>query len=130
MKKQNKFTAVFLKYNVVAAVATAVDFTILVFMTEVLQIWYLLSAITGAVTGGIMSFFLERNWTFKKKDGKISKQALKYSLIWITSIILNISGLYLFVEYFGIEYIISKIIVAITVGIGFNFLTHKYYIFK
>ncbi len=128
-KKQHP-VKIFLKYNVVAGIATAVDFTVLIFLTEIVHIWYLLSATAGAISGGITAFTLERNWTFMKKDGKLSAQAIKYAAVWITSIFLNIAGLYLLVEYTKLQYIISKIIVAVTVGIGFNFLTHKYYIFK
>ncbi|RLD50287.1 MAG: hypothetical protein DRI94_08990 [Bacteroidetes bacterium] len=130
MKKKQHPGKVFLKYNVVAGIATAVDFAVLIFFTEILQIQYLVSAVFGAVSGGITAFILERNWTFMKKDGKLSLQAKKYAGIWLTSIFLNISGLYLLVEYIGLQYIISKVIVAVIVGIGFNFLTHKYYIFK
>ncbi len=130
MGKKQHSVKVFLKYNIVAGIATAVDFAVLIFFTEILQIRYLLSAVFGAVSGGITAFVLERNWTFMKKDGKLSLQAKKYAGIWLTSIFLNISGLYLFVEYIGLQYIISKVIVAVIVGIGFNFLTHKYYIFK
>ncbi len=130
MKKKQHPVKVFLKYNVVAGIATAVDFAVLIFFTEILQIQYLISAVLGAVSGGITAFVLERNWTFLKKDGKLSVQAKKYAGIWLTSIFLNISGLYLLVEYTGLQYIISKVIIAVIVGIGFNFLTHKYYIFK
>jgi putative flippase GtrA len=43
---------------------------------------------------------------------------------------LNTALLYMFVEFITVQYIISRIIVAVIVGIGFNFITHKYYIFK
>jgi putative flippase GtrA len=114
----------------VAIVATSVDFAVFILFTEALEIWYLLSAVIGAVSGGITAFVMERNWTFMKTDGKVSVQSIKYILVWSVSIFLNTAGLYLLVEFFNCRYIISKIIVAIIVGIGFNFLTHKYFVFK
>ena len=120
----------FLRYNVAAIIATAVDFVILIALTEIFQLWYFLSAIIGAIAGGIVAFMFSRNWVFKKRDGKITTQALKYILVWGTSIFLNTYGLYLFVEYLDFHYIVSKVIVAIIVGIGFNFFMHKYFIFK
>ena len=120
----------FIKYNIAALIATAADFTMLIFLTEVLKFWYVLSAFIGAVAGGIISFLIERNWTFRKKDGKFSRQAARYIFINICSIILNTLGLYLVVELSNIPYSYSKIIVAVAVGISFNFLTHKYYIFR
>ncbi len=130
MNKKQQSAITFLKYNIVAGIATAVDFAVLIFLTEIFHIWYMLSAVTGAVSGGVTSFVLERNWTFMKKDGKLSAQALKYAAVWVTSIMLNIAGLYLLTEYAKLQYIMSKAIVAVIVGIGFNFLMHKYYIFK
>ncbi|MCF6183065.1 MAG: GtrA family protein [Bacteroidales bacterium] len=129
MKNKNNILT-FLKYNVTAGIATGVDFAVLIFMTEILHVWYLLSAVTGAVSGGITAFILERNWAFMKRNDKLSVQAIKYFVVWLISILLNIAGLFLLVEYAEIQYIVSKVIVAVIVGIGFNFLTHKYYIFK
>ncbi|MCF6364858.1 MAG: GtrA family protein [Bacteroidales bacterium] len=120
----------FFRYNISAIIATAVDFTILIGLTEIFQLWYFLSAVIGAIAGGIVAFLFSRNWVFKKRDGKIATQALKYILVWGTSIFLNTYGLYLFVEYLNFHYIISKVIVAVIIGIGFNFFMNKYFIFK
>jgi len=127
--KPNLFTS-FYRYNIVAAIATSVDFAALVLLTELFEVWYMFSAFTGALAGGVTAFVLERNWTFMKQDGKLSVQAVKYVAMWITSLLLNISGLFLVVEYLGFDYITAKVIVAILVGIGFNFLTHKFFIFN
>ncbi len=130
MNKKPNILISFLRYNVAAIIATAVDFVMLIALTEIFQLWYFLSAIIGAIAGGIVAFMFSRNWVFKKRDGKITTQALKYILVWGTSIFLNTYGLYLFVEYLDFHYIVSKVIVAIIVGIGFNFFMHKYFIFK
>lgn len=130
MNERPNILTSFFRYNIIAITATSVDFVLLVFLTEVLQFWYLFSAFLGAFAGGVTAFILGRNWAFMKKDGKLSVQAIKYSAVWVASIILNTTALYLAVEYLGLQYIISKIIVAIIVGIGFNFLMQKYYIFK
>jgi putative flippase GtrA len=114
----------------VALVATAIDFTVLIGLTEMLNMWYLFSAIISALLGGITGFVLERNWVFMKKDGKLTVQSTRYLLIWMVSIVLNTGFLYLMVDLFGYQYIVSKVIVSVLVGIGFNFLMHKYYIFK
>lgn len=120
----------FIKYNAVAMTATTVDFLFLVFLTEVLGFWYLLSAIIGSTFGGIVAFMLERNWTFKKTNGVVRKQALRYLFIWLSSLLLNTVFLYLFVDIFEIQYILSRLIVAVLVSVTFNYFTHKYYIFK
>ncbi len=130
MNKNPSVLTSFCRYNIVAITATAVDFFVLIFLTEVLHFWYMLSAFLGALMGGTTGFAFGRNWVFMKKDGKLSAQAIKYLMVWGGSILLNTFGLFLFVEFFGIQYIISKVIVAIVVGFGFNFLMHKNFTFK
>lgn len=41
------------------------------------------------------------------KSAKQSKQAFKYSVVWISSIALNVGLLYIFVEYIKVQYFIS-----------------------
>ncbi|PKP33591.1 MAG: polysaccharide biosynthesis protein GtrA [Bacteroidetes bacterium HGW-Bacteroidetes-16] len=130
MKRKPNRLPTFLRYNVVSIVATSVDFVVLIGLTEIAHLWYLFSAYEGALAGGITGFILERNWVFKRKEVKLTTQSTKYLLIWIVSIVLNTGGLYLMVELSGYQYIISKIIVSVLVGVGFNYLMHKYYIFK
>ena len=127
--KSSNFTS-FIRYNIVAGLATATDFLVLVLLTEAFQLWYMFSAVTGAISGGVVSFIFERNWAFHKRHGSIYMQTLKYSAVWVTSILLNTSGLFLLVEYLHIHYILSKVIVAIVIGLGFNFFTHKYFVFN
>lgn len=127
-EKLNKSS--FLKYNMVALIATSVDFVTLIFLTECLNVWYLLSAISGSTLGGILAFVLERRWTFQKTNDIIYKQAIRFVLVWFVSILLNTVLLYLFVDFLNIQYIISRIIVAGLVSVTFNFFTHKYFIFK
>ena len=130
MTEKPKILTSLLRYNIIALVATATDFMIFILLTKVLGIWYVTSTIISAVSGGIVAFIFNRNWVFISKDGKITKQAIKYFFVWVTSIFLNTTGLYLVVEYTSLEKIVSKILVSASVGIGFNFLMNKFYVFK
>jgi putative flippase GtrA len=128
LTKQNIYTL--LRFNTSAIAATAVDYTLFLFLLEVMHIWYLLASFVGLVMGGFTAFLLERSWAFKRKDGKISGQAIRYLMVWTTSIILNTAGLYLIVRFLDMQYIVAKVTISIIVGIGFNFLMHKYFVFK
>ena len=129
MKEKPNAVTSFFRYNIVAIIATSVDFAVLVFFTEVLQYWYLFSALLGALAGGTTAFVLGRNWVFMPQNGRLGVQTIRYMIVWTISIILNILSLFLLVEYCGLQYIISKIIVAMIIGIGFNFFMNKYFIF-
>lgn len=111
-------------------VATAADFTVLIFLTEVLRVWYVGSTAVGAFVGACISFFLSRNWAFKRQAGNIYWQVLKYIMVSMSSLALNTYGVYFLTENFGIQYILSRAIVAIFVGLVFNFFLFRYFVFK
>jgi len=94
-QKKVKYFKKFFKYNIVALLATTLDFSLFIIFTDIFQIWYVASTFVSAIIGGVVAFFLERNWTFVSKDGKLSLQAIKYLIVWIISILLNTLGLYL-----------------------------------
>jgi putative flippase GtrA len=130
MQEKPKTITSFFRYNVIAGLATMTDFSIFIILSKKLAVWYVAATFVSAVFGGVVSFVLNRNWAFMSKNGKLSKQAVRYFLVWNGSIFLNTAGLYLIVETTHINEIISKIMVAIIVGVGFNFLMYKYFIFK
>lgn len=120
----------FFRSQITSILATAADFVVTIFFTEIANIWYGISNAFGAFTGAVISFLLGRNWAFERKDGKWHWQAVRYILISFTSMALNTGGVILVTEYFDISYIISKIVVAILVGIFFNFFMFRYFVFK
>ncbi len=128
-KKPNIFTS-FIRYNTIAIIATAVDFGIFMLFNDVLNFWYVSSSFLGALIGGITAFILNRNWVFYAKDKKIKIQAIKYILVWGGSITLNTYGLYLLVENTDLSEVISKMIVAVFVGVVYNFFMSRFFVFK
>ncbi len=120
----------FFRYNIAALLATAGDFVTLIFLTELVGLWYLLSTILGALVGAIIAFTLGRNWAFVSKEEAQSKQALKYGVVALGSLGLNTLGVFFFTDVLEVQYIISKSITAGIVALGYNFPLSKYYTFK
>ena len=120
----------FLRAQVTAMIATAVDFSIMILLIELLDVWYLLAVIIATLSGGFVGFILGRYWAFISTEVRSFQQAKKYLIVMAGSFLLNVGGIYLMVEDFHIQYIIAKVIVAIIVGIGYNFFLQRYYVFK
>lgn len=121
----------FLRYNVSAGTATVSDFLMLVFCTEVLGIFYVISTFIGAVTGASVAFILGRNWTFFNLEGKISHQGVRFFMVVTGSILLNTLGVYVFTDVIMVNhYTISKVLVAVLVGVGYNFPMQRYFVFR
>jgi len=130
MRKRADLLVSFIRYNAVAIFATAIDFSTFLFLKDIVGLWYVLSGFLGAVFGGIVAFVLNRNWVFVSQDKNVKIQIIKYLLTWGGSIMLNTYGLYLLVENTHINETTAKILVAILVGISYNFLMSRFVIFK
>jgi len=120
----------FLRYNASAYTATFFDYGVFLFCLEILNIYYPIATFIGATTGATVAFLLGRNWTFRNKEEVITKQSMKFLAVVAGSILLNTLGVYLVTEYIGINEKISKIIVAVFVGVGYNFPMQRYFVFK
>ena len=111
--------------------ATALDFTVLTTLKEVFGVYYVLATALGAISGGVLSFLLGRNWAFFNKENNIFGQAGRYVIANWSSIALNTSGVYLLTEVISNNhYLISKVIVASCVGLFFNFPMQRYFVFR
>lgn len=130
MRKRADLLVSFIRYNAVAIFATAIDFSTFLFLKDIVGLWYVLSGFLGAVFGGIVAFVLNRNWVFVSQDKNVKIQIIKYLLTWGGSIMLNTYGLYLLVENTHINETTAKILIAILVGISYNFLMSRFVIFK
>ena len=101
-----------------------------IFFTEIFKIWYVLSTAFGNLTGAIISFYLGRNWAFNRTEDQLHWQAVRYAVTALMSMGLNTGGVYLLTENFYISYLISKVLVAILIGVSFNFLMFRYFVFR
>ncbi len=120
----------FLKAQMSSLVATMVDFFMTIVMVEVFKQHYISAGMVGAVAGAVTNFSINRQWTFNSKKESIQTQTMRYTLIWIGSLILNISGLYFLTHFLNVKYIISKVVTSIIVGVSFNYFFQKKYVFS
>ncbi len=121
----------FFRYVLSAGTATFCDFSVLFLLTEVANVYYVVSTFFGATTGATVAFVLGRNWTFLSKDGKLTHQSLKFLLVVLGSIGINTFGVYFLTDVLSVpHYAISKIIVAVFVGIFYNFTMQRYFVFR
>ncbi len=120
----------FIRAQIVALIATGVDFSIMIFLKEVFKIDHLLATAMSALCGGCVGFLLGRYWAFVSTERKTHYQAFRYFLVMGASMGLNVGGMFLAVNLLGLQYMIGRIIVATTVAFGFNFVLHRHFVFK
>lgn len=122
--------ATFVKANISSLVATIVDYSTTVFLVSFFGADAVWASIAGTTLGGVANFFIGRAWVFKSKSGQMNVQAVRYAMVWAGNLILNASGMYLLTHVLHLYYIVSKIIVSLLVGVGYNYFLQKKFVFK
>lgn len=124
------FFASLTRSQVAAAVASAVDFVVLLVSVEFLAIWYVAGTAIGAFVGAATNFFLGRHWSFRASSGAMRAQALRYALVSLGSLLLNTLGVFVLTDWGDFPYPVSKITVSVLVGLLFNFPLHRVFVFR
>jgi putative flippase GtrA len=78
----------------------------------------------------VVSFLLLRHWAFQKNQTKWHGQAFRYVLASGTSLLLNTAGVWFLTEAFDIQYVVSKTIVAVIMGLTDNYLMFRHFVFR
>ncbi|WP_375438218.1 GtrA family protein [uncultured Hymenobacter sp.] len=117
------------KAQAASLAATALDFLVTIGCVEVLHSWYLAATILGNMVGGITNFYLGRHFVFDASRQNVRVQGSRYLGVWLGSMLLNAAGVYLCTQVLHTNYVISKIVVSLLVGIGFNYLLQRHFVF-
>lgn len=121
---------ILLRYLVAGVFAASTNIGLLYIFTDILKIWYLYSSILSFIIAIIISFTLQKFWTFNDKEtSKLHHQFTRYFGVAILGIIINISSMYVLVDLFNIWYILAQIITGVFIAV-FNFLMYKFFIFN
>ena len=124
------FRKAFLRSQIVSLCATTVDFVISLFLNLYLSVYYVTATSIGSFFGAFTSFILGRNWAFLNRHGHIRKQVFRFITLNIFSIFANTTGVFFFKETFEISFFASRLIVAVIIGVCFNFSMNRYFVFR
>lgn len=121
----------FCKAQCSAQMATLIDFVITVFLSELIGLWYVAATYLGAIGGGVANCVINYRWVFDNTCLLSRKSvAWRYLFVWCGSIVLNTSGTYLLTEVSGRHFILAKILVAVIIGIGWNYRLQRTFVYK
>ena len=120
----------FIKANVSSLISSFCDFLITIIIKELLNADPFFASIIGTISGGIINFIIGRYWVFKVYHFNIYQQTRRYFIIWAGNLLLNALGVYVLLHYAGLNYILAKLIISVTVAVGYNYPLQKKYVFK
>jgi len=125
---------IFAKAQASSFIGGIVDYCIMILFTEFLHFHYSISIAIGGTIGAITNFYLNKGWTFRSKNLPYkhsgSKQLLRFAVVVANSILLKVSGTFIFTTFLRTDYIISRLITDLFVSIGFNYMLQMHWVFR
>ncbi|MDE1192428.1 MAG: GtrA family protein [Arachidicoccus sp.] len=111
--------------------SSIVDFVLLTLLVEFFNVPKFTAGVIGLVAGGIINFIINLKWVFHKEGDKVWQRALKYFLVWAGNFFLNAVGYKVMLHSFpDLHYFISRVIVSLFVGIFYNYVLQRWFVFK
>ncbi|CDD68122.1 putative uncharacterized protein [Eggerthella sp. CAG:368] len=123
-----KLIAQFMKFGVVGVIAFIIDFGVMVFLTEVFAVPYLISTTIAFTVSVIFNYVASMRYVFVRKDDMSRRREfIIFVLLSVIGLVLNDVFMWLLVDFFFIDYRISKIITTVLVAI-WNFVSRKIFL--
>jgi putative flippase GtrA len=120
----------FVKVQAASVLGSLADYLMTILLVEVFSSWYLPANLAGNICGGSMQFILCRSWAFGIKGSLRHQQVFKFVLVFIGNLILSAAGIYFFTHNMKMNYIISKTITSIFLGLTYNYIMQKKFVFS
>jgi len=119
----------FIKFNVVGIMNTAVDFGVFMILNRYLGLIYAVSQVISYSCGMVNSYFLNKFWTFQKREGFTAIEVTKFILVNLCSLGISLLVLYILQSKWSWEVLPSKVL-ATGFSVGVNFLGNKFWVFE
>lgn len=118
------------RYMIVGGIALVADTGILYILTQFFQIYYLISASLGFISGLVLNYLLSIVWVFNHR--KVKKMYVEFAIfaaIGLIGLFWNELIMYLLVGKFGLYFLYAKVMTAAFVFF-WNFLARKVILFR
>ena len=113
-----------IKFGLVGFLCFFIDYGIMVFLTEIVNINYLISSGISFTVSVIVNYILSLTFVFDTKEGNKIKEFVIFIILSVIGLGINQVLLWFCVDVLGIFYMISKI-GATAVVMVYNFITRK-----
>ncbi len=119
----------FVRFALTGLISTVINLILLYVLTEYAGFLYILSAFFAYVAGTIVSYSVNRIWTFRIYDKKIVyRRYFDYLVLSLLSMCIGLVILTILVEFAGMWYMNAQLF-SLFLGMVVNFNLQKYYTF-
>lgn len=119
-----------MRYLFSGGTAAMVNLGLLYLLTDIMGLYYLLSGILAFSCGVIVSFIMQKSWTFQDRSTEETyKKFVLYVVIAIINLAVNTSLLFLFTDIFNLYYMISQFLASGIVAVWSYFIYRKMFFY-
>ncbi|WP_027088301.1 GtrA family protein [Cohnella panacarvi] len=120
----------FVKYAVVGALGTLLHFASLIFLVEAAELPAVLSSAIGFLLVVVVSYYLNRHWTFSKSAASPAPGSFaRYAVVSTSGLVLNTAIMYAIVDAIGWPYLLGQAAVTVIVPVS-NYYFNRTWTFK
>ena len=127
--KNKLFKFDFVKFLIVGALSTIIDWGSFFLIAIILGLHYQISLVIAYTFGGITNYVLNKFFTFKNYSKQIALQLVTFFTLAFTSLLISMVIMFFLVEVFILHEMISRILTTFIVFI-INYFMHKFITFN
>ena len=116
------------RYLATGALGASLNVAVAVFLTEYVGLNYLVSLTICSAMVIVVGFFLNRNWTFRKRGTTVVAEFMRYALVTGVNVLIGLVACAILVEVAKIRYAYSIVIVAIAFAPA-TYIVHRAWTF-
>ena len=128
-KTMKKLIVQIIKFGIVGVIATVIDFGVLAFMKEVLDIHEQISTAVSFSVSVFANYLLSMLFVFKSKEENKVKEFIGFLLLSLGGLLLDQLVMWLGTGVFVIHYMVVKVLATGVVAV-YNFVTRKLFLEK
>jgi len=119
-----------IKFLIAGSTAAGTTFFFVYFFTDIIGLWYLTSSVLAFFFGVIVSFTLQKFWTFRgEQEKQTHHQLVLFISLGICGMVINAFGMYLLVDKAHLWYMLAQFITAAGIAV-MNYFVYQLVIFK
>lgn len=118
-----------LKFGVVGGSGYVINLVVFAFLASNLGIFHMVAAVGAFLVALGNNFFWNRHWTFGPGEGLAHEQAIRFTVVSVGALVINLVVLEALVRSSSISELAAQAI-AVAVAMPFNFLGNKLWTFN
>jgi putative flippase GtrA len=118
------------RYLISGGIAASVDLGSLYLFVSLMHLWYLLATTLSFILTLVVSFVLQKWWTFKDSStASLPRQASSYLALSVVNVFVNAGLMYVLVHTLGMQYLVAQFLVIGVIAL-YGFFLYRYWIFR